>query len=351
MVKPVSVLVVDDSAFMRKYISDILVSDKRIIIAGTARNGKEAIDKINQLRPDVVTMDVEMPVLDGLEAVKLIMSQCPVPVIMLSSTTKIGADNTIQAMSCGAVDFIQKPSGAISLNLHEIQDDLIEKVLMASKAMLHNHLGQERSQTDNVIRAPKIIQSSKQMKPVILIGTSTGGPRALQTVLAELPGSINAPALVVQHMPPGFTASLAQRLDSLSPLKIKEAEHKEVLQNGTVYIAPGGSHLRIREDSGELVALLDQEPPELGHRPSVNVLFESAVQLPSYRKIAVIMTGMGSDGTEGVTALKKSGHTEVIAESEESCVVYGMPKSAILAGQADEIHHVKDIAKAIVKLI
>jgi two-component system chemotaxis response regulator CheB len=351
MVKPVSVLVVDDSAFMSKYISDILSSDSRIAIAGTARNGKEAIEKIIQLRPDVVTMDVEMPVLDGLEAVKLIMNQCPVPVIMLSSTTKTGADNTVQAMSYGAVDFIQKPSGSISLNLHEVQHELIGKVLMAAKITLINQSHHGRIEQAAVKRAAKAPQPSIKMKSLILIGTSTGGPRALQTVLAALPGSLDSPAVIVQHMPPGFTASLAQRLDTLSPLTVKEAEHDEVLQAGTVYIAPGGYHLRLQENAGKLVAHLDQEPPELGHRPSVNVLFESAAHLPSYRKIAVIMTGMGSDGTDGATALKKAGNTEVIAESEESCVVFGMPKSVILAGQADEIHHLEDIAEAILKIV
>ncbi|MFC7372191.1 chemotaxis response regulator protein-glutamate methylesterase [Fictibacillus iocasae] len=349
--KPINVLVVDDSAFMRKYISDILASDKRIAVIGTARNGIDAFEKVKQLTPDVVTMDVEMPVMDGLDAVKLIMKECAVPVIMLSSSTKKGADSTIQAMSFGAVDFIEKPSGAISLDLKKIQDELIEKVMMAAfikPAESHLHDGK----TDLSPAPPeKTRKNKKQGTPVVLIGTSTGGPRALQTVLSSLPGDLDAPVAVVQHMPAGFTASLAQRLDSLSELRIKEAEHLEVLNKGSVYIAPGGYHLTLQEVSGQLVAHLDKEEPILGHRPSVNALFESAAQLHDYRKVAVVMTGMGSDGTEGLHKLKQSGNTAVIAESEESCVVYGMPKSVVSAGLAKKIVHVNHIAMHILHVL
>ncbi len=248
--KIVRVLVVDDSAFMRKLIADFLSEDVRIQVVGTARNGEEGLRKIKELNPDAVTMDVEMPVLNGLEALKIIMKTMPVPVVMLSSTTKAGAENTLTAMEYGAVDFIAKPSGPISLDLHKIKTELTEKIVQASNANLkglvkfsaigkksavlqQNYSKIEPCQSIQISRSASIPNSNSNLRKLVCIGTSTGGPRALQRVLSDLPGNLSAPVLVVQHMPAGFTKSLASRLNGLSDVTVKEAEEGAILQNGT----------------------------------------------------------------------------------------------------------------------
>ncbi|WNB90383.1 chemotaxis response regulator protein-glutamate methylesterase [Bacillus sp. NEB1478] len=343
--KQISVLIVDDSAFMRKLIKDFLNEDPRITVLDTARNGEEAVKKTIQLKPDVVTMDVEMPVLDGIEAVREIMNRSPVPIIMLSSTTKAGAENTLLAMEAGALDFISKPSGAISLDLHKVKEALIEKVIAVSRVNVTSKTS-FRANSQNY--ETRVAKKKNELPKLILIGTSTGGPRALQEVVTKLPANIQAPVVIVQHMPPGFTESLANRLNSLSNVFVKEAEQDDILMPGTVYIAPGGFHLRlIQKAAGKTFVALDKEPPVGGHRPAVNVLFESAAKLKNYEKIAVILTGMGSDGTLGLLKLKESGEATVIAEAEESCIVYGMPKSAVLTEKVDEVVHINSIAAAI----
>lgn len=370
----IKLLVVDDSAFMRKLISDFFSDHRHIEVIGAARNGKDAIKKIEQLKPDVVTMDVEMPEMNGMEALKEIMQKHPLPVIMLSSTTKRGAENTLMAMEYGAVDFVAKPSGSISLDLHKIKDELVHKVEEASKVtvsklrkpfhkstaasqMPHQPLNNEESKLKNMkkptvkIDVPiKKTDWSKTSKKLILIGTSTGGPRALQEVITKIPANVGAPILIVQHMPAGFTKSLATRLDQLSDIHVKEAEQGDLLQKGTAYIAPGGYHLKLRKiGSSFAVVLDDQEPPRAGHRPSVDVMFEDVSQYPEFDKIAVIMTGMGYDGSKGLVSLKKTGNVMAIAESAETCIVYGMPKAAVETQLVDEVADVDDIAKTIMK--
>jgi two-component system, chemotaxis family, protein-glutamate methylesterase/glutaminase len=356
-VKKVKVLIVDDSAFMRKLIADFLQSDERIEVIGIARNGQDAVTKVRQLQPDVVTMDVEMPVMNGLEALKTIMSETPVPVVMLSSTTKEGAENTIISMQYGAVDFIAKPSGAISLDLYKVKQDLIEKVVLASQVnitVLKPSIAewkivnsQEKNAHEVESNPNSKLYKLSTKKKIIGIGTSTGGPRALQQVLSHLPKSINAPIFVVQHMPPGFTKSLAERLDSICEIRVKEAEDGEIVQKGTAYIAPGGFHLKVKKVGTALALKVDQSTVRNGHRPSVDVMFESLSKLKEYKKIAVIMTGMGSDGTEGLKALKASGDTKAIAESEKTSIVYGMPRSAIATNLIDEVVDLEGIAPAI----
>jgi two-component system, chemotaxis family, protein-glutamate methylesterase/glutaminase len=358
----IKVMIVEDSAFMRKLISEFLTEDSKIEVIGTARNGKDAIKKITELKPDVVTLDVEMPVMNGLEALKIIMEQCPVPVIMLSSTTKKGTENTLAAMSMGAFEFIAKPSGAISVDLHKIKSELIEKVILASKADINrlkksSNIVETSLEVTNSYSKIELEDSNENsniryktgQKKLILIGTSTGGPRALQAVLTAFPENIGAPILVVQHMPPGFTKSLATRLDSLSKIKVKEAEDGEILQKGTAYIAPGGYHLKVRKTGLTLAISLDKSQIRNGHRPSVDVLFESASSVSDFSKIAVIMTGMGSDGANGLIELKKNGAVKAIAESSETSIVFGMPKAAIATNLVDSVEHVDQIAKAIVK--
>ncbi|WP_042348897.1 protein-glutamate methylesterase/protein-glutamine glutaminase [Bacillus massiliigorillae] len=357
----IKVLIVEDSAFMRKLITDFLSEADRIEVIGTARNGKDAIGKIKKWRPDVVTMDIEMPIMNGIEALKVIMNECPVPVIFLSSSTDLGADKTCLAMQYGAFDFIAKPSGSISLDLHKIKDELIAKITAAGttnvallqkstvvekQPKLHNQMVNKVNQVQN---HSTIGLSWKDTKKIIAIGTSTGGPRALQYVLTNLPRDINAPIVVVQHMPAGFTKSLANRLNNLSEISVKEAEDGETLEKGTAYIAPGGYHLKVNKRGTELFAKLDQTQTRNGHRPSVDVLFESLSEITEYSIIAVIMTGMGNDGSKGLVALNRNQQTKCIAESEESSIVFGMPKAAIATNLVDVIENVENIAQAISK--
>ncbi len=372
------VLVVDDSAFMRKLITDFLSGHPEIEVIGTARNGKEAVEKVKTLKPDVVTMDIEMPVMNGLEALQQIMMECPVPIVMLSSTTKIGAENTMLAMEYGAVDFIAKPGGAISLNLHEVKDEILGKVIAAvgvDMSTLMSKLPSQRltrsimSRTVDKPVASKVELStlsnqpsqvthrtinkiSKVGKTFVIIGTSTGGPRALQEVLTRLPASIGVPILVVQHMPPGFTKSLADRLNSLCDIHVKEAEDGEVLENGTAFIAPGGKHLKMVKKGTTYCVKLDAvDLPRMGHRPSVDVLLESAAENTDVNFLTVIMTGMGYDGKIGMEVLRKNGRTITIAESAKTSVVYGMPKAINEAGLADEVVDLHDIPQSILEII
>ncbi len=372
--KKSKLLIVDDSAFMRKLISDFFVENPLVKVVGTARNGKDAIRKIQLLKPDVVTMDVEMPEMNGLEALKQIMEICPVPVVMLSSTTRNGTDTTMLAMEYGAVDFVAKPSGTISLDLHKIQEELVHKVEQATHVSIKklkktigmkrpvspvptSHLlsGWEKTAVEQTAPVTPFLNQekkewSKASRKVVLIGTSTGGPRALQEVITKLPAQIQAPILIVQHMPAGFTKSLAARLDQLSDIRVKEAEHGDILQNGVAYIAPGGYHMKLRKVGTAFGIVLDQtEPPRAGHRPSVDVLFEDASRFHEFDKIAVIMTGMGYDGSKGLTALKSTGNVMAIAESADTCIVYGMPKAAVETQLVDEVADVDDIAQSIMK--
>ncbi len=371
----------DDSAFMRKLISDFFVGNSKVEVVGTARNGKDAIKKIQSLKPTVVTMDIEMPEMNGLDALKEIMKQCPVPVVMLSSTTQRGTENAIAAIESGAVDFVAKPSGTISLDLHKIQNELVRKVEQAAMvpiSKLKKPSGSKRQQ-EPVTKASTVINESQQAgrahtpanaastklavtrpqvewskvgKKIVLIGTSTGGPRALQEVVTKIPKSIQAPILIVQHMPAGFTKSLATRLDQLSEIAVKEAEQGDILQNGVAYIAPGGYHIKLRKVGTTFGIVLDnQEPPRSGHRPSVDVMFEDVSQFNDFDKVAVIMTGMGHDGSNGLKVLKSTGNVIAIAESSETCIVYGMPKAAVETQLVDEVADVDDIAQTIMKYL
>lgn len=371
-------LVVDDSAFMRKLISDFLSGHPGIEVIGTARNGKEAVEKVKSLKPDVVTMDIEMPIMNGLEALKEIMLNYPVPIVMLSSTTEIGAENTMLAMEYGAVDFVAKPGGAISLNLHEVKEEILGKVIAASdvemstltRKMTSRRLPRPNSSRSTVNPVASVTETvafsanqsqlmnisknkiPKTGKTFVIIGTSTGGPRALQEVLTGIPASIGVPILVVQHMPPGFTKSLADRLDGLCAIHVKEAEDGELLENGTAYIAPGGKHLKmIKKGMTYCVRLDSVDPPRMGHRPSVDVLLESAAENNELNFLTVIMTGMGYDGKKGMEVLRKNGKTITLAESAKTSVVYGMPKAIKEAGFADKVVDLHDISETIIGII
>ncbi len=344
----IRVLIVDDSAFMRKLLTDQFIGQPDFVVIDTARNGRDAIDKVRRLKPYLVTMDVEMPVVDGIEALEQIMRDTPVPVIMISSLTNAGAESTLRALQLGAVDFIAKTGGPIS-SIAGIQSEVLNKCRAAAKANV-SHLKQ--------LPPVALHETKNQLKPlaaaidekIVAIGTSTGGPRALQEVLTRLPGSLPSGIVIVQHMPPGFTRSLAERLNSLSALTVKEAENNDVLRHGLVLIAPGNFHMTLERQHNKTVVKLNQNPPIGGLRPSVDPMMESVASLYKQRAVGVILTGMGHDGSLGITAIKKY-HGITIAEDKSTAVVYGMPKSAIELGVVDHVVPLQAVADEIIKSV
>jgi two-component system, chemotaxis family, protein-glutamate methylesterase/glutaminase len=344
----INVLVVDDSAFMRKVISDILNSDPNVKVMDTAKNGVEAIEKVKSCKPDVITLDVEMPIMDGLTCLKELQKYTNVPIVMLSSVTRDGAEQTIKALENGAVDFITKPTNIFEMSNDEKKIEVIEKVKIAK-----NSTRIRRENIKNLHIKPKsdIIKSS-EIKKIVAIGTSTGGPKALQDVIPLIPGDVPAAFLVVQHMPAGFTKSLADRLNSLSEVTVKEAEDGEYLKAGYVYIAPGNYHMLVESDRSRNVLIrLSQSPPVVGHRPAVNVMMESLSNTGLTNLIGVIMTGMGGAGSEGIKLIKNINKGYIIAQDEKSCVVYGMPKVAVQTGDVDVVVPLKSITNEIMKIV
>jgi two-component system chemotaxis response regulator CheB len=330
----IKVLVVDDSALMRKLIPTILARDAAIEVVGTAMDGAFALKKIEELRPDVVTLDLEMPRMDGMETLRLIMKSAPVPVILFSTHSKEGAYSTFKALALGAVDFVAKPQDAAVGHLDTIADQLIEKIKVAKRAVRH------RLPT-NVVPEPSHGQKKKgglAIPPnrIIAIGISTGGPNALQFLLSQLPADFPSSILIVQHMPEGFTEMFARRLDECCALDVQEARSGDLLLAGRVLLCPGNRHMIVRRMPRGDIAVLNDGPPVNGHRPSVDVLFNSVAQEFSLISVGVLMTGMGDDGAAGLGAIKASGGM-TIAQSEESCVVSGMPRAAIMKGYANRI--------------
>jgi two-component system chemotaxis response regulator CheB len=356
LTRQISVLVVDDSAFMRKAISMMLEEDPGIKVVGYARNGEEAIDKVPELQPDIVTMDIEMPRMDGLTALSRIMEDSPTPVMMISSLTKDGAKATLDAFELGAVDFIPKQLSYASLDIVKIKQELIDKVkhiYSRRRTLLAQHALAKRqshaaSNTCGTVLHPAFRngRASGHIKTVA-IGVSTGGPPALQKIIPRLPKDFPSSLLVVQHMPPMFTRSLADRLDSMSAIKVKEAEQGEPVVSGCVYIAPGDKHLKIRRWGRNAEILVDDEPSDTLHKPSVDVLMEAVASTFGGAVVAVMLTGMGTDGAAGVEMLKSKG-ARVIAQNEQTCVVYGMPRAVVEKGLADKVSPIDSIAEDIV---
>jgi len=332
-------LIVDDSAFMRYTLQHYFSSYEDIEVVGLASDGLEAIEQVEALHPDVVTLDVEMPRLDGLGALREIMQKRPTPVVMLSTLTKEGADVTVEALSLGAVDFVTKPTR--SVGVHQVLDELVEKVRQAARA----HVRLRRWRTP-----PKRQESKPEGRPpqkLVVIGSSTGGPGALHEVLTQLPGDLPAAVVVVQHMPPNFTRSLAERLDELSAVAVKEAATGDHLRTGHVLIAPGDFHLTLT-GKGEVV--LGKGPRVNGVRPAADVTMMSAAATFRHRTVGVVLTGMGHDGLDGARAIKQTGG-QIIAQDEDTCVVYGMPRSVVEAGLADAVLPIDQIADGIVKMV
>ncbi|TZE83333.1 protein-glutamate methylesterase/protein-glutamine glutaminase [Calorimonas adulescens] len=342
----VKVMVVDDSAFMRKFVSDIVNSSEDMYVIDTAVNGLEAVSKVVDRRPDVVLMDVEMPIMDGLTAVKKIMEVRPTPIIMLSALTKEGAETTLKALELGAIDFVLKPSNFIYFKTQNIDQLLIEKILMASKTNLFNL--SPVSRVDHLHKATQTMNLKDNLKNLVAIGVSTGGPKALQYVVPQLPADLPSAVLIVQHMPAGFTRSLANRLNEISNMLVKEAEDGENINPGTVYIAPGGYHMKVYAKDRKYFIGLSNEPPVKGLKPCFDILLSSLSKI-DLKIIAVIMTGMGNDGTKGLIELRDR-EVYMIAQNEKTSTIYGMPKSAIETGLIDEVLPLDRIAEKIEKI-
>ena len=335
MSERVRVLVVDDSALMRKLIPNILARDPMIDVVGTAMDGAFALKKIEELQPDVVTLDLEMPRMDGMETLRLIMRRAPLPVILVSTHSKEGAYATFKALALGAIDFVAKPKEASSGHLDAIASQLIEKIKVAKRA------AGTRLSSQSLQESPKAVKKSARVAAlapnrIIAIGVSTGGPNALQFVLSQIPADFAGSLLIVQHMPEGFTEMFARRLDECCALEVQEAKSGDLLLAGRALICPGNRHMMVRRMPRGDMAVLSDSPHVNGHRPSVDVLFHSLAQEFGPMAVGVLMTGMGEDGAEGLGAIKAAGGPTV-AQSEETCVVPGMPRAAIVKGYANRI--------------
>ena len=349
----IKVLIVDDSAFMRNVLATMLASDPEIKIVGTARDGLEAIEKVESLNPDIVTMDVEMPRMDGISALKHIMVRNPLPVIMVSSLTSEDAKVTLDALDLGAVDFIPKNLSDLSINIVKIRAILIEKVKqIARKGKFKRSIGNSprtRAVEKVEYRSPSFEGARKI--GIVSIGASTGGPKALQEVIPKIPKDLPVPIVIAQHMPSNFTKPFAERLNQLSFLPVKEAEEGETLRPGVVLIAPGRGNMRIIRKRGiEIVVSISEEQEDFIYRPSVDALMLSVADCYPGRALGIILTGMGNDGLRGLAGLRKTGG-RVYAQNEETCVVYGMPKAVVDAGIADKILSIEEIAGEIVNAV
>ena len=331
------VLVVDDSALMRKLACDIIKKDGRYDTPETCRNGAEALEKVKKNKYDAIVLDVYMPVMDGLEFLRQLKSEgLKERVMMFSTTTGEGTSQTIEALDLGAIDFIKKPekyretTGAGT----------------AASAGAASHFGAKNA-------GPVTLRPSVKItgEKIVALASSTGGPKALHSVIPKLPGNLNAPVILVQHMPPGFTKSLAERLDSLGEISVKEAEEGEILQKGHVYIAPGGKHMKVSKSGSNVRIYFSDEPHREGVKPCANYMYESLVDTDYAEVCCVVMTGMGMDGTEGIKNLEKRKKVHIISQDEPTCAVYGMPKAIAQTGLVNEVLPLDKIADAIAKEI
>lgn len=341
----ISVVVVDDSAFMRKAISTMLAKDPEISVATTAKNGAEGLEAIRKYDPDVVTLDIEMPVMDGLTALEHIMKEMPRPVCMISSLTVDGAEATLKAMELGAMDFISKELSKVSLDIVKIEHDLHQKVKALAGRKRFLRMRSKAAAAPAPVR-PRVERTGRPVRDVVAIGVSTGGPPAVQAVLSSFPKDFPASVLIAQHMPAAFTGPFASRLNSICDISVKEAEDGEPLATGVAYIAPGGKHLRLAQKGTKRFISVNGEPADALYKPSANVLIDSVAQVAGHRSVGVILTGMGSDGLEGIGTLRSKG-APTLAQNEASCVVYGMPKAIVDAGLADEVLDINGMGPAI----
>jgi two-component system chemotaxis response regulator CheB len=354
---PLKVLIVDDSALMRRHLTQLFQVNGFEV--GVARTGQEAVEQVLAFRPDVVTLDVNMPGMDGLTALSLIMAARPTPVVMVSSLTTKGASATLEALAMGAIDYVAKPGGTISLSIEDVAEELISKVRVAARARVKQPTRPPMNDLVAGEEKPHLAADSKtkalpkgvQAQGLVLIGVSTGGPRTLEDILPQFNTDFPWPILVAQHMPAAFTASFAARLDHLCPLPVKEVSRTEEIEPGTIYIGRGGTDLVIGRRGERLVASAKPESPHHLWHPSVTLLVESAMaHVPPERLIGVQLTGMGDDGAEAMAKLKRAGG-RTIAESEDSAVVFGMPGELIARGGASTVLPAPKIASQIMRWV
>lgn len=353
------VLVVDDSGFFRRRVKEILEEDPMITVIGDAANGQEAIDKTAELKPDVITMDIEMPIMDGIKATQKIMVTNPTPIVMFSSLTTEGAKATLDALDAGALDFLPKRFEDISHDRDEAKKLLCQRVRAIAQ---QKHILRKTTPITKNIRSPSPVSApiSVVTAPVtisksggidlVAIGTSTGGPLALQNILVNLPEDFSRPIVMIQHMPATFTPAFAKRLDQLCKITVKEAEDGDQLKPGVALLAPGGKQMLVEGRAANAVVRVIDSEPSLTYKPSVDITFRSINKVFPAKTLAIVLTGMGADGREGARTLKAQG-SEIWAQDEESCVVYGMPSAIVEAGLADKILSLNDFSQAIVKRI
>jgi two-component system chemotaxis response regulator CheB len=373
---PVTVLVVDDSAFFRQRVSTILNADPRISVVGTAENGRTAIEQAQKLRPDVITMDYEMPIMNGISALVEIMRRCPTPVLMFSSLTYEGARITLEALESGAVDYLPKSYEQVTPGKGSLDGVLIERVLAVSKTRLGSLAGRQSASplSSSAVASPVQFRSKPPAVPVnrsipgsvvapaqrrtrpgislrnrcslVVFGTSTGGPVAIQAILKALPANFPVPVLIVQHMPKAFTGAFAERLNDLCRIQVREAQDGDRLQAGLALLAPGGMQMMVENRSGGRVRILPGDD-RLNYKPSVDITFGSAANHFPGKVLGIVLTGMGADGREGARLLKNSGST-VWAQSEKTCVIYGMPQAIVQAQLADQIIDLDDVGQSLI---
>jgi two-component system chemotaxis response regulator CheB len=341
------VLVVDDSAYVRKVIKQMLSRSPFIEVVGVARDGREALEMVEQLQPDVVTCDLIMPVMDGVSFVREQMSRRPIPIVIVSIAND-GSELALSALDAGAVDFAQKPTALATEKIFEISDELIGKVKVAANAQMARLQIVLESKP---LPASAVKEARAGLVDIVVVGVSTGGPQALKYMIPQLPADLAVPIVMVMHMPVGYTDMYAQRLNDISQLKVTEAREGDIVKPGAALLAPAGRHLTLRrQKDGNVVAHLDARPFDAPHRPSVDALFQSAAEVYGNRTLGVVMTGMGADGKQGAAWIKSKGGL-IYTEAEQSCVVYGMPWSVVEAGLSDKSIPLEQMAQSIIEVV
>jgi two-component system chemotaxis response regulator CheB len=365
--KKIRVLVVDDSAFMRKVLQTIIASDPQLEICGEARDGRDAVTQAEVLKPDVISMDINMPHMDGLQATEIIMSSNPRPILIVSSESREGADVTLKALELGAIDFVAKPSGGIDLDMSSVKDELCRKLKMAAKVRVVRTATRSKLQNEIASSSPRVEPASKNGDnglqevraavnaaaksagkfPIIVLASSTGGPATLMSLMPYFPKDFPGAVILVQHMPGNFTAQFSKQLAEISKIKVKEAEAGEIIIPGQLYVCPGSHHLRV-SPTGRIS--LDDGPRISGYRPCADLTFESTAEYAGPMTIGVILTGMGNDGAKGVQEIRAAGG-HVIAQDESTAVIFGMPQEAIKTGAVDQVLPMEAIYHAIEKRV
>ncbi len=344
-----TVLVVDDSAFMRKLIAELVEASGPFRVIGTASDGIEALQKVRILKPQIVTLDIEMPRLNGLQALEQIMAEMPRPVVMLSAAgSDLGNEMTLRALERGALEFVRKPSGPVSIDLSKVREQL-RSALEAARAVNMQSVTSAPPSTPLPPTVPEA-PSPDAATRVIAIASSTGGPRALAEIIPRLPAQLGAAVIIVQHMPHEFTKLLASRLDAMSQLWVGEAISGKTLRENRVYVAPGGQHMRLRGSPGSATIELDNTPPMWGVRPAADPLFFSVAESFGSSAIGIVLTGMGRDGAEGLKRIRDAGGAAIV-QDRESSVIYGMPQAALAAAGADSVATIEEMAPTIVKML